>query len=100
MGNEKKEKDLQIQQLVEETRSLRSIQRSQAKRLDKSKVGEEWPARVAALQEELRMLRERFRRLKDKAKVSDEQQNASHRHHRDPRPHSLFRVRSRVRFMV
>jgi len=79
MGNENKEKEQIIQKLIAENKSLTTIQRNQAKQIQKQESGkEEWPARVAALQDELRVTRERLRTIKEKSKQAEEHHKKQH----------------------
>ena len=79
IGNENKEKEKKIQQLLEEKRNLVNIHRAQARQIQKADLGkEEWPERVASLQEELRLARDRYRELKVKIKESESLQTRQH----------------------
>ena len=79
IGNENKEKEKRIQQLLEEKRNLVNIHRAQAKQIQRADVSkEEWPERVAALQEELRFARDRYKELKLKIKESESMHSRQH----------------------
>jgi len=74
MGNENKEKQREIDNLIQENRNLVAMQRSQAKKIVQQQANrEEWPARLACLQDELRVTRETLRKYKEKARSADEE---------------------------
>jgi hypothetical protein len=76
MSNENKEKQAEIERLTQENRNLLQMQRAQAKRiLQQEGSKDEWPMRLANLQDELRVTRETLRKYKDKARVAEEEGN-------------------------
>ncbi len=73
LGNENLRKQAEIDRLVAENRQLQSLQRNQSKRIEQQRVSrEEWPARLAGLQDELRVTRETLRKYKEKTRVAEE----------------------------
>jgi hypothetical protein len=76
MSNENKEKQAEIERLTQENRNLVQMQRAQAKRiLQQEGSKEEWPMRLANLQDELRVTRETLRKYKEKARVAEDEGN-------------------------
>lgn len=81
LTNEVEEKQRQIDQLVEDNRSLQTLQRTHAKRIAKQQESRgNWSTKLTNLQEELRVARETLRKYREKSRFAEEESNR-HREH-------------------